>query len=199
MERAAGQSLELLVLINRGAVRACGGPGAARGEYQLSCTMTPLRLHLVSRSMPWQIVPFPEYFFLFSFFLCVSRFWQLGVCLLFSFLLHPPPPPFPSSPLRVSDLVKCSRTAACRVLQQLINNSDNMIYVIHSPHKITVCNCLPNVFRACFFAFFSRLLHSKKKKKGLWPGRKTVGSLSKKLHTSVTWADGYIRMWSHCC
>lgn len=196
MERAAGQSLELLVLINRGAVRACGGPGAARGEYQLSCTMTPLRLHLVSRSMPGQIVPFPEYFFLFSFFLCVSRFWQLGVCLLFSFLLHPPPPPFPSSPLRVSDLVKCSRTAACRVLQQLINNSDNMIYVIHSPHKITVCNCLPNVFRACFFAFFfsASALQKKKRKRGLWPGRKTVGSLSKKLHTSVTWADGYIRM-----
>ena len=114
-------------------------------------------------------------------------------------VLLPPASLSPSlPPLRVSDLVKCSRTAACRVLQQLINNSDNMIYVIHSPHKITVCNCLPNVFRACFFLsffFFSQLLHSKKKKKKKRAlAGKTVGSLSKKLHTSVTWADGYIRM-----
>lgn len=46
-------------------------------------------------------------------------------------------------------LVKCSRTAAWRVPLPLINNSDNMIYATHFAHKITGCNCLPDVFGAC--------------------------------------------------
>lgn len=45
--------------------------------------------------------------------------------------------------------VKCSRTAAWRVPLPLINNSDNMIYATHFAHKITGCNCLPDVFGAC--------------------------------------------------
>lgn len=53
-------------------------------------------------------------------------------------------------------LVKCSRTAAWRVPLQLIRNSDNMIYGTHFAHKITGCNCLPDVFCACcfFLSFF---------------------------------------------
>lgn len=43
------------------------------------------------------------------------------------------------------------RPGACcrRVPPPLINNSDNMIYATHFAHKITGCNCLPDVFGTC--------------------------------------------------
>lgn len=91
--------------------------------------------------------------------------WQRRVCC-------PPPNPIPPPPAvhllpsLVSDLVKCSRTAAWRVLVQLINNSDNMIYGVRFAHKITVCNCLPNVFHACFFFYLFFFSTSARKRKG---------------------------------
>lgn len=104
--------------------------------------------------------------------MCVSLLAALSACCSPSF---PAPPPLSLS--LASDLVKCSRTAAWRVLVQLINNSDNMIYVVHSAHKITVCNCFPNVFCACFFLSFSASATTKKKggeEKGLGPRKQWV-------------------------
>lgn len=99
-------------------------------EYLLSCTMTcqtPSSVQEPSTADTWKCLSFHLVLVLRAF--CISA-------------------------SLVSDLVKCSRTAARHELLQLINNSDNMIYAVRSAHKIAVCNCLPNVFHACSRFFF---------------------------------------------
>lgn len=131
MERARGKALELLFLINRGEVRALQRAG--RSEGRISALLHDDLLDFILCAGACTVDSAVSE--------CVSLLAALCVCCSAPFL------PRISSSL-VSDLVKCSRTAAWRVLVQLINNSDNMIYVIHSTHKITACNCFPNVFRA---------------------------------------------------
>lgn len=86
-------------------------------------------------------------------------------------------------------LVKCSRTAAWRVPLQLIKTSDNMIYGTHFAHKITGCNCLPDVFcMCCFFLSASAGKHQRTR------GPENSGSLSRGVHASVSRADEGIKM-----
>lgn len=86
-------------------------------------------------------------------------------------------------------LVQCSRTAAWRVPLQLIKNSDNMIYGTHFAHKITGCNCLPDVFCACcFFLSASAGKHQRTQ------APENSGSLSRGVHASVSQADEGIKM-----
>lgn len=96
-----------------------------------------------------------------------------------------PPPPHPI----VSDLVKCSRTAAWCVLVQLINNSDNMIYAAHSAHKINTVIAS----QMYFMHLFPHLKSGKQQQQQERPGNSL---LSSELHTSVAMLDWNIRAWS---
>lgn len=148
MERARGEAWRLLFLINRGEVQGLRRAGRSQGKISALLHDDPPRLCAL------------QIFFRAS---CLT-----AACLLSPPQSHPAPPPAVHLlPSLVSDLVKCSRTAAWRVLVQLINNSDNMIYGVRFAHKITVCNCLPNVFHACFFFnLFFFLDFCKEKKRG---------------------------------
>lgn len=90
---------------------------------------------------------------------------------------------------RGGGLVKCSRTAAWRVPPQLIKNSDNMIYGTHFAHKITGCNCLPDVFCVCCFFLYASAGKRKRAR-----GPENSGSLSRGVHASVSRADEGIKM-----
>lgn len=145
MERARGEAWRLLFLINRGEVQGLRRAGRSQGKISALLHDDPPRLRAL------------QIFFRVS---CLT-----AACLLSPPNPIPPPPAVHLLPSLVSDLVKCSRTAAWRVLVQLINNSDNMIYGVRFAHKITVCNCLPNVFHACFFFLIYFFLDFCKEKK----------------------------------
>lgn len=146
MERARGEAWRLLFLINRGEVQGLRRAGRSQGKISALLHDDPPRLRAL------------QIFFQVS---CLT-----AACLLSPPNPIPPPPAVHLLPSLVSDLVKCSRTAAWRVLVQLINNSDNMIYGVRFAHKITVCNCLPNVFHACFFFNLFFFSTSARKRKG---------------------------------
>lgn len=87
--------------------------------------------------------------------LFLSVFLLAALCLLFSLIPH-------VSYSLVSDLVKCSRTAAWRVPVQLINNSDNMIYVIQYTLHI---RSLSVIASQMYFVHASFSVSAKKRKK----------------------------------
>lgn len=147
MERARGEAWRLLFLINRGEVQGLRRAGRSQGKISALLHDDPPRLRAL------------QIFFRVS-------------CLTAACLLSPPnpipsrPPPVHLLPSLVSDLVKCSRKAAWRVLVQLINNSDNMIYGVRFAHKISLSVIASQMyFMHAFFLiyFFSRLLQGKEK------------------------------------
>lgn len=147
MERARGEAWRLLFLINRGEVQGLRRAGRSQGKISALLHDDPPRLRAL------------QIFFRVS---CLT-----AACLLSPPNPIPPPPAVHLLPSLVSDLVKCSRTAAWRVLVQLINNSDNMIYGVRFAHKISLSVIASQMyFMHAFFFYLFFFSTSARKRKG---------------------------------